>query len=460
MKKLRFSLLSLAVAAALLLPALPARAEGLELTAPSAVLMEASTGRVLFEKDPHAVRSCASITKVMTLCLVFEAIDSGRLSLDQTLTASAHAASMGGSDIWLEEGEAMSVDDLIKATVIMSANDAAVVLAEAVSGSEEVFVAQMNEKAQQLGMNDTVFKNCNGLDEEGHVTSAYDVALMSRELIRHEKVFDYTLTWMDSVRGGETQLVNTNKLIRSYQGITGLKTGTTGQAGSCITATAERNGLSLIAVVLGADSTDHRFQDAAALLDYGFAGWKATVPEAPALEPVPVARGMAPTVEAQVGESPSLLLEAAETGSVETEVLLEELTAPVKAGDVIGTVRYSRGGAGRGGHHRRRGRGGGHLCLGLGPPVPGAFRPLRKDCPGQWELFWKECRTNLQIASTYCRIEAQRTAPPSSVDGIAEGAGPFPPRQGAPWEPYKEVICNATEIGIQLSQRLCFPARI
>ena len=286
----------------------------------------------------------ASGSKVMTLCLVFEAIDSGRLSLDQTLTASAHAASMGGSDIWLEEGEAMSVDDLIKATVIMSANDAAVVLAEAVSGSEEAFVAQMNEKAQQLGMNDTVFKNCNGLDEEGHVTSAYDVALMSRELIRHEKVFDYTLTWMDSVRGGETQLVNTNKLIRSYQGITGLKTGTTGQAGSCITATAERNGLSLIAVVLGADSTDHRFQDAAALLDYGFAGWKATVPEAPALEPVPVARGMAPTVEAQVGESPSLLLEAAETGSVETEVLLEELTAPVKAGDVIGTVRYSLGG--------------------------------------------------------------------------------------------------------------------
>ena len=338
MKKLRFSLLSLAVAAALLLPALPARAEGLELTAPSAVLMEASTGRVLFEKDPHAVRSCASITKVMALCLVFEAIDSGRLSLDQTLTASAHAASMGGSDIWLEEGEAMSVDDLIKATVIMSANDAAVVLAEAVSGSEEAFVAQMNEKAQQLGMNDTVFKNCNGLDEEGHVTSAYDVALMSRELIRHEKVFDYTLTWMDSVRGGETQLVNTNKLIRGYPGITGLKTGTTGQAGSCITATAEREGLSLIAVVLGADSTDHRFQDAAALLDYGFAGWKATVPESPALEPVPVARGMEPQVEPVLGEMPTLLLKAGEAGEVETAVTYEELTAPVTRGDVIGQV--------------------------------------------------------------------------------------------------------------------------
>lgn len=338
MKKLRLCVLSLLTAAALLLPALPARAEGLEVTAPSAVLMEASTGQVLFEKDPHALRSCASITKVMTLCLVFEAIDSGQLSLDQTLTASAHAASMGGSDIWLEEGESMTVDDLIKATVIMSANDAAVVLAEAVAGSEEAFVAQMNEKAQQLGMNDTVFKNCNGLDEEGHVTSAYDVALMSRELIRHEKVFDYTLTWMDSVRGGETQLVNTNKLIRGYPGITGLKTGTTGQAGSCITATAEREGLSLIAVVLGADSTDHRFQDAAALLDYGFAGWKATVPEAPALEPVPVARGMEPQVEPVLGEMPTLLLKAGEAGEVETAVAYEELTAPVTRGDVIGQV--------------------------------------------------------------------------------------------------------------------------
>ena len=337
MKKLRLCVLSL-LTAALLLPALPARAEGLEVTAPSAVLMEASTGQVLFEKDPHALRSCASITKVMTLCLVFQALDSGQLSLDQTLTASAHAASMGGSDIWLEEGESMTVDDLIKATVIMSANDAAVVLAEAVSGSEEAFVAQMNEKAQQLGMNDTVFKNCNGLDEEGHVTSAYDVALMSRELIRHEKVFDYALTWMDSVRGGETQLVNTNKLIRGYPGITGLKTGTTGQAGSCITATAEREGLSLIAVVLGADSTDHRFQDAAALLDYGFAGWKATVPEAPALEPVPVARGMEPQVEPVLGEMPTLLLKAGEAGEVETAVAYEELTAPVTRGDVIGQV--------------------------------------------------------------------------------------------------------------------------
>ena len=178
MKKLRFSLLSLAVAAALLLPALPARAEGLELTAPSAVLMEASTGRVLFEKDPHALRSCASITKVMTLCLVFEAIDSGRLSLDQTLTASAHAASMGGSDIWLEEGEAMSVDDLIKATVIMSANDAAVVLAEAVSGSEEAFVEHMNQRAKELGCQGTHFVNVHGFHDPNHYTTTLSISPM------------------------------------------------------------------------------------------------------------------------------------------------------------------------------------------------------------------------------------------------------------------------------------------
>lgn len=344
MKKLRVFVLTAVLAAAMTVQGLPAHAEELSVTAPSAVVMEASTGQVLYEKDPHQVRPCASITKVMTLCLVFEAVDDGRLSLDQMLTASAHAASMGGSDIWLEEGESMSVNDLIKATVIMSANDAAVVLAEAVSGSEEAFVAAMNEKAQALGMNDTVFKNCNGLDEEGHVTSAYDVALMSRELMTHEKIFDYTLTWMDSVRNGETQLVNTNKLIRSYQGITGLKTGTTSQAGSCISATAERDGLELIAVVLGADSTDHRFQDAAALLDYGFANWKVVVPQAPALERVPVSRGMVPDVAAKAGESPKLLLKSGETGEVETEIQWKELTAPIQIGDVIGTLRYSLGG--------------------------------------------------------------------------------------------------------------------
>lgn len=328
------------------LPVLPARADELAVTAPSVVLMEASSGQVLFEKESHDVRPCASITKVMTLCLTFEAIEGGQLSLADTLTASAHAASMGGSDIWLKEGEQMTVDDLIKATVIMSANDAAVVLAENVAGSEEAFVAKMNEKAQALGMADTVFKNCNGLDEEGHVTSAHDVALMSRELLKYPKIQDYTLTWMDYIRGGATQLVNTNKLIRSYQGITGLKTGTTSQAGSCITATAERGGLALIAVVLGADSTDNRFADARALLDYGFTGWSVTVPEAPALGPVPVAGGMEDTVALEVGESPKLLMKATDTQDVQPSVQMREgLTAPIHKGDVLGKVVYSAGGS-------------------------------------------------------------------------------------------------------------------
>ncbi len=344
MKK-KLALLLALLAAVLGLPGLTVHGEELEVSAPAAVLMEAGTGQVLFEKNAHEVRACASITKVMTLCLTFEAMEQGKLSLEDQLSASAHAASMGGSDIWLKEGEQMSVDDLIKATVIMSANDAAVVLAENVAGSEEAFVARMNEKAAALGMKETSFKNCNGLDEEGHVTSAYDVALMSRELIKYEKITDYTLTWMDSVRDGATQLVNTNKLIRSYKGITGLKTGTTSQAGSCITATAERGGLRLIAVVLGAGSTDDRFKDAAALLDYGFAGWSVTVPEAPELAPVPVLRGMEETVEARAGAMPEILMEAAQAGQVEEKLEWKKnLTAPVEEGDVIGRVTYSVGG--------------------------------------------------------------------------------------------------------------------
>ncbi len=201
------------------------------ISAPSAVLMESSTGKVLFEKNPHEQRPCASVTKVMTLLLVFEAVDSGKLSLDDEITASEHAAGMGGSDIWLEKGETMSADDMIKATVVVSANDAAVALAEHISGSEDAFVEKMNSRAKELGMNDTVFKNCNGLDEEGHITSAYDVALMSRELTKHEKIFDYTSIWLDNLRGGKTQIVNTNKLLKTYNGITGLKTGTPNDAG-------------------------------------------------------------------------------------------------------------------------------------------------------------------------------------------------------------------------------------
>ncbi len=342
MKRYYLKFAAFALIEALIIPIWGVRAEGegFDVTAPSAVVMEAQSGTVLYEKNSHEPRSAASITKVMTLCLVFDAIDDGRLKMDDQLSASAHAASMGGSDIWLKEGELMSVDDLIKATVVMSANDAAVVLAESVSGSEATFVSAMNEKAAQLGMNDTVFKNCNGLDQEGHITSAYDVAVMSRELLKHEKIFDYTLTWIDYVRNGQTQLVNTNKLIKTYKGITGLKTGTTTRAGSCITATATRDGLDLIAVVLGAENTQKRFQDAAALLDYGFANWTVVVPENPMLEKVEIKSGMKDTVNITVQEAPEILMKSSEKTAVESEIVITKDTAPIEQEEVIGYIRY------------------------------------------------------------------------------------------------------------------------
>lgn len=312
-----------------------------DVAAPSAVLMDAGSGKVLFEKNAHEKRACASVTKVMTLLLVMEALDAGKIKLEDEVAASAHAASMGGSDIWLEEGEVMTVNDLIKATVIMSANDAAVVLAEYVAGSEEDFVSQMNQKAQQLGMEDTTFKNCNGLDEEGHLTSAYDVALMSRALISHEKIFDYTQIWMDSLRDGKTQLVNTNKLLKTYDGITGLKTGTTGKAGSCISATAERNGLSLISVVLGCSTTQERFDSAAKLLDYGFANWSSVEVQLPSAGAVKVTGGMQPYVETapKTSGNLSVLIPKGKESEVKTEIQLpESVKAPVEEGQRLGQV--------------------------------------------------------------------------------------------------------------------------
>lgn len=339
--------LCLGLGALLAASALPVTAGALseeDLTAPSAVLMEASTGKVLFEKNSYEVRACASITKVMTLLLVMEAIDQGRMSLTDTITASEHASSMGGSDIWLEPGEIMSADDMVKATVVASANDAAVALAEHLEGTEEAFVQKMNQRAAELGMKDTVFKNCNGLDEEGHVTSAYDVALMSRELIKHEKIFDYTTIWMDTLREGKTQIVNTNKLLKSYNGITGLKTGTTGGAGSCITATAQRDGLSLIGVVLGSATGKERFTDAAALLDYGFSNYMIYTPGLPeeALQPVPVANGMQSQVAVESAASGSVLLTKGREKDLKTEVKLSEsVEAPVAKGQQLGKIVYT-----------------------------------------------------------------------------------------------------------------------
>lgn len=327
--------------------AMPISVNALEetsITAPSAVLMEPETGKVLFEKNAHEIRACASITKVMTLLLVFEAIDSNKLSMDETVTASAHAASMGGSDIWLEEGETMTVDEMIKATVVASANDAAVALAEHLCGTEEEFVAKMNQRAKELGMKDTTFKNCNGLDEEGHLTSAYDVALMSKELIKHKDIFKYTGIWMDYLRDGKTQLVNTNKLLKSYNGITGLKTGTTGDAGSCITATATRGNLSLIGVVLGSTSGKERFTDAATVLDYGFANYSMYTPKSPdgAATDIQVVGGMQGTVKTAVNETtPILIKKGEEKGITEKLNLPESIDAPIKKGDKVGSVEYT-----------------------------------------------------------------------------------------------------------------------
>ncbi len=321
-------------------------AETETITAPAAVLMEAQTGKILFEKNGHEQRPCASVTKVMTLLLVFEAMDSGSFSLDTTITASEHAASMGGSDIWLEPGEMMSADDMIKATVVASANDAAVALAEQVSGSEEAFVNKMNERAKQLGMNDTVFKNCNGLDEDGHVTSAYDVAVMSRELTKHEKIFDYTSIWIDYLRNGETQLVNTNKLLKTYKGITGLKTGTTDDAGCCISASATREGMSLIGVILGCDNGKKRFAEAASLLDYGFANYSVkelSVPEDLSLC-IEVENGMENSVELNCEVNSGFVTGKASSDEITSRVdLPESIEAPVEEGQVIGKLSFEAG---------------------------------------------------------------------------------------------------------------------
>ena len=326
---------------AVLLLCVPVRADELALDAPSAILMEKATGTVLFAKDEHTPREPASVTKVMTLLLTMEAIDSGALSYDDSVTGSAHAASMGGSQIWLKEGEQMCVEELIKAVCVVSGNDAAVALGEHIAGSEEAFVARMNERAKALGMNDTHFVNCTGLPAEGHVTSAYDIALMSRELIlHHPDIRRFTTIWMDSLRDGQSMLVNTNKLVRFYPGATGLKTGSTSSAKYCISATAEKDGCELIAVVLGGSTSDNRFADAKALLNYGFASYAlvTVVPESP-LPAVPVTLGTQKTVQAVLTENNALLLEKSRAGSLTQSLSLpDRIEAPVSAGELLGSL--------------------------------------------------------------------------------------------------------------------------
>ena len=325
-----------------------AAAAGPAVSCPSALLMEKQTGTVLFAQDEHTPREPASVTKIMTLLLVMEAIDSGALSYDDVVTGSAHAAGMGGSQIWLKENEQMTVRDLLKAVCIVSGNDAAVALAEHLAGSEDSFVERMNARAQELGMNDTHFVNCTGLPAAGHLTSACDIALMSRELIlHHPDIRQFTTVWMDSLRGGESMLVNTNKLIRFYDGATGLKTGSTGSAGYCLSATAEKNGMELIAVVLKGKTSDERFSDAKSLLNYGFSTWSlVTVTPDEVLPPVPVMLGVRGTVQPVLTSENTLLVEKTLANGLTKEVALaESVAAPVYAGDTLGqlTVRDAAG---------------------------------------------------------------------------------------------------------------------
>ena len=308
----------------------------------AAILIDQESGTVLYEKEADTQMPIASITKVMTLLLVMEGLEEGRFTLEDTVPVTEHAYSMGGSQIWLEPGEEFTVDEMLRAVCVASANDAAVALAEMVGGSEPVFVEQMNQKAAQLGMSNTTFQNACGLDQERHLSTARDVAIMSREILNnHPQILNYTGIWTDSLRGGQTQLVNTNKLLRRYQGITGLKTGTTGGAGVCLSASATRDGLSLIAVVLGASSSTERFDAATALLDYGFANFTRAQAPAPENAPgsLPVTGGALEEVPLQYQTPGTVLLQKGEEQSLQAELKLNESAqAPVTVGDEVGRV--------------------------------------------------------------------------------------------------------------------------
>lgn len=319
----------------------PAEAAALEVGGKSAVLMDVAGGNILFEKNSHEKLPIASVTKIMTLLLVMEAIENGMITYDDNVTCSATAASMGGSQIWLEEGEVMTVRELLKAAAVVSANDACAALAEYVSGSIEGFVAQMNARAAELGMNDTKFLDCSGLSDDAY-SSAHDVALMSRALIQHKDITQFTTIWMDTLRDGKSQLVNTNKLVRHYAGATGLKTGTTQKAGHCLSATAERGGMGMIAVILGCTTTDERFGGARKMLDYGFANYAVYTPEVdPAqLRPVKVLHGLTAEVETLLDPPQPLLIRKGQEKNVTTTMeLAEDVEAPVIKGQLLGQLR-------------------------------------------------------------------------------------------------------------------------
>ncbi len=339
-------ILALCLSACLFLCSFPVLAEEappVTVSAPAAILIEASTGQVLFEKNSHERRPPASVTKIMTMLLTMEAVDSGQIGLDDMVTCSENAASMGGSQVYLEPGEQMSVRDMLKAVAVASGNDAAVALGEHISGTMEGFVALMNKRAEELGMKDTHFVNCNGLDDPEHLTSAFDISLMSRELVKYPLILEFTGIWMDSLRDGAFGLVNTNKLIRFYEGANGLKTGSTSVAKYCLSASAVREGMNLIAVIMGAETSKERFADASRLLDYGFANYAIAgsllTPEE--LVPLAVKKGKESFVEIGVSDDFHVLVDKTKLNSIEKKISLpESADAPLAIGDKVGEVEF------------------------------------------------------------------------------------------------------------------------
>ncbi|MCL2508353.1 MAG: D-alanyl-D-alanine carboxypeptidase [Oscillospiraceae bacterium] len=338
--------------------------------AKSAILMDFDTETVLMAMNEHDRVFPASVTKIMALLLVAEAIDGGRLALTDMVTASANAASKGGSQIWLKEGEVMSVDDLIKAAAIYSANDACTALGEHIAGSNDAFVGMMNRRAEELGMEDTHFVNCTGLDDgiDDHLTTAYDIALMSRELLKHEFILNYTTIWMDSLRGGETELVNTNKLVRFFDGTTGLKTGTTGKAGCCVSATAKRGNMHLIAVIMGSPNSAARFDGAKAMLTWGFNNYEIIAPEIDGslITDVAVIKGVKETITPKLPETTAILIEKGKQDELTQEVSISiDVEAPIEEGQLLGRVVFRLGDDIVGEYCLTAGEAVGRLTLGL-----------------------------------------------------------------------------------------------
>ena len=319
----------------------------LNLESGAAILIEQTTGKVLYAHNIHEQLRPASVTKVMSLLLIMEALDSGKITLDTQIPCSENASSMGGSQIWLDTTETLTVHDMLKSICVVSANDCTVAMAEYLAGSEESFVQMMNTKAKQLGMNDTCFKNCHGIDEDGHVTSANDIALMSRELLlNHPDITKYTTIWMDSIRDGKSELVNTNKLVRNYKGATGLKTGSTSVALYNLSASATRDGLSLIGVIMKAPTTKIRFSEATKLLDYGFANYtsKSFGNKGDIIQQVDVNKGVVPQVSLALEEDASVLIKKGDNGNItQNTIINENIMAPIQAGDILGKIQYMSG---------------------------------------------------------------------------------------------------------------------